>query len=82
MVEADSHLVASLGRGGGSPLNRLTLLMRLAAGDAGPIGPAADRARLEASRLMRQPETRMALAQSPEALAMVRDLAQTAGMAA
>ena len=82
LVEADSHLLASMARGGGSPVNRLTLLLRLAGGDAAPLGPAADRARLEATKLMRLPETRMALAMAPDALEQVRSLAQSAGMAA
>ena len=82
MVEADNHLIAGLARSAGPPVNRLTLLLRFAAGDAAPIGPAADRAKAEAVKLMRLTETRQALAEAPEALERVRALAQTAGMAA
>jgi hypothetical protein len=82
MVEADTQLVATVARTGGPPVNRLTLLLRLACGDAAPLGPAADRARAEATRMMRQQETRAALAEAPDALERVLALAQTAGMAA
>lgn len=82
LVEADHRVVNGLARGAGPPVSRLTLLLRFATGDAAPLGPAADRARLEATKLMRLAETRMALAGEPEALDRVRALAQTAGMAA
>jgi hypothetical protein len=82
MIEANARLTASLARAGAPVLSRLTVLLRLAAGDAAPLGPAADRAKAEVMRLMRAPETRQALAQTPEALDRVRGLLQTAGMAA
>jgi hypothetical protein len=58
------------------------VLLRYAAGEAAPHGPVADRAKAEAIRLMRSPETRMELAKAPEALDRVRGLMQTAGLAA
>jgi hypothetical protein len=82
LIEADYRLVSSLARGNGPAVGRLTMLLRFAAGDAAPMGPVAERARQEASKLMREPETRMALAMAPEALERVRALAHTAGMAA
>ena len=44
------------------------MLLRFAAGEAAPLGPAADRAKSEALKLMRIPETRAELAKTPEVL--------------
>jgi hypothetical protein len=82
MIEAESRLTAALAKAEAPVVNRLTVLLRLAAGEAAPLGPAADRAKAEAIRLMRAPETRHELAKTPEALDRVRSLMQTAGMAA
>jgi hypothetical protein len=81
-VEADAQLINALVRAEAPVVNRLTFLLRLASGQAAPAGPVADRAKAEAIRLMRAPQTREALAQSPEGLERVRALMQTAGMAA
>ncbi len=82
LVEGDAHVVAGLARPSNAPINRLTLLLRFAMGDAAPLGPAAERAKLEATKLMRLHETRQALAEAPEALERIRTLAHSAGMAA
>lgn len=82
MVEADARLVASLARAEAPVVSRLTVLLRLAAGEAAPMGPVAERARAEAVKLMRAPAARAELARSPDALARVRSLMQTAGLAA
>jgi hypothetical protein len=81
-IEAEARLVASLGRASAPPLHRLTLLLRIASGEAAPLGPAADRARAEALKLVRQPDTRTALAQAPDQVAAFRTLIQQAGLAA
>jgi len=81
-VEADAQLISALVRADAPVVNRLTFLLKLASGQAAPLGPAADRAKAEAIRLMRAPQTREALAQSPEGLERVRSLMQTAGLAA
>jgi hypothetical protein len=82
MVEAKGRLAAALARAEAPPVHRLTVLLRLAAGESAPLGPAADRARAEALKLVRQPATRAALAQSPEQFEAVRALIQQAGLAA
>jgi hypothetical protein len=82
LVEADSRLTAMLSKADAPVLSRLTVLLRLAAGEAAPLGPAADRAKAEALKLMRIPETRAELAKAPEVLDRVRTLMQTAGLAA
>ena len=61
---------------------RLTLLLKLACGEAAPLGPAADRAKAEALKLVRLDDTRAELARSPERMAEVRTLIQAAGLAA
>ena len=63
-------------------LHRLTLLLRLAVGEAGPTGPAADRAKTEALKLLRSPDARAELAESHADLQKVRTLLQAAGLAA
>ncbi len=82
MVEADAKLTAALARSSAPVVSRLMVLLRFAAGEAAPLGPAADRAKAEVMRLMRVPETRVELAKAPENLDRVRDLMQTAGLAA
>lgn len=79
-IEADARLIAQLVRAAVPPARRLAALLRLAAGDTAPPGPAADRARAEAARLLRAPETRAALTADPEALRPLRDLLQAAGL--
>jgi hypothetical protein len=81
-VEADAKLVALLIRAQAPVVHRLNLLLRLAVGEAAPLGPAADRARAEALKLTRAPELREEIARSPQAAEKVRDLLRTAGLAA
>jgi hypothetical protein len=82
MVEADNRIVASIVKAGVPLVHKLTLLLRMAMADAAPAGPAADRAKSEAVKLIRLPEFRAELAASPDAVAKVRDLMQSAGLAA
>jgi hypothetical protein len=81
-IEDEVKLTASLARAKAPPVHRLTALLRLAAGESAPFGPAADRARAEALKLVRLPETRAALAENPDQLEAVRTLIQQAGLAA
>jgi hypothetical protein len=82
IVEGDARLSASLARANAPPLHRLTVLLRLASGESAPLGPAADRARSEALKLARLPETRSALTAAPDQVENVRTLLQKAGLAA
>jgi hypothetical protein len=82
VVEAEARLTAALARAKAPPLHRLTLLLRMAAGESAPLGLAADRARAEALKLVRLPETRTAIAGAPEQIDAVRNLLQQAGLAA
>ena len=76
LVEADGRIVAQLSKGPAACLDRLTLLLQMAVGDAAPLGPAADRAKAEALRLVRNDETRLELAKAPERMARVRGMIQ------
>ena len=81
-VEGDARLIALIARAEAPPAHRLTLLLRLAAGEAAPLGPAADRAKAEALKLLRAAKTRAALAAAPDALERVKTLMAQAGLAA
>jgi hypothetical protein len=81
-IEAEAHLTASLARASAPHLQRLTLLLRLAAGETGPLGPVADRARNEAMKLFRDPGARAQFAAAPEQFESIRGLIQQAGLAA
>lgn len=80
IIEADVKLIANLARQVQVPaIQRLMLILRLAVGDAGPTGPVADRARLEALKMMRQDEVKADLGKSPERMVAVRQLVQQLG---
>lgn len=81
-VEAEARIVAMLVRSPAPLPQKLAVLLRLAAGETAPLGPAADRAKAEAVKLFRAPESRAALSAAPEALAPLRSLMQAAGLAA
>jgi len=82
LIEADGKLIALITRAPAPIAHRLSLLLRLAMGETAPRGPAADRARQEALKLVRSPAVREELAQSPASLDKVRGLMQIAGLAA
>jgi hypothetical protein len=82
IIEAEGRLTAQLARASAPAIHRLTLLLRLAAGESAPLGPAADRARAEAMKLVRHEDTRQELSSAPEHVETVRDLIQQAGLAA
>lgn len=78
LVEADSKLAALVVKANAPAVHRVTLLLKLAAGETAPLGPAAERAKAEVLKLMRTPEIRAELAQAPEVLDKVRGLLQNA----
>lgn len=81
-LEAKTKLTQNVARANAPLIHRLTLLLKLASGEAAPFGPAANRAKAEALRLFRQDELRAELAAQPEQMQTVRDLIQQAGLAA
>jgi hypothetical protein len=74
LVEAGARLCAQLARSPAPAGQKLALLLRLATGEAAPLGPAADRAKAEALKLLKTPETRAEVAGSPELASKVREL--------
>jgi len=81
-VEAESRIVVQLARSPAPLVQRLSVLLRLAAGETAPLGPAADRAKAEAIKLFRAPESRAVLSAAPEALTPLKGLMRAAGLAA
>jgi hypothetical protein len=81
-VEAEAKLVAQLGKASAPVPQRLIALLRMAAGETGPTGPAADRAKAETMRLLRAPDARAALGAAPEAVATLKPLMKAVGLAA
>ncbi|MFC3071315.1 hypothetical protein [Phenylobacterium soli] len=82
LVEADARLTLQLAKASASAVHRLTLLLKLACGETAPLGPAADRARAEALKLVRHDDLRIELSQAPEQVEQMRGLIQQAGLAA
>jgi len=81
-VEGEARIVIMLARSPAPAPQKLAVLLRLAAGETAPLGPAADRAKVEAVKLFRAPEARAALAAQPETLAPLKTLMKAAGLAA
>lgn len=81
-VEAEARIVAMLARAPAPLPQKLSVLLRMAAGETAPPGPAADRAKAEAIKLFRAPDNRAALAAAPEKLAPLKGLMKAAGLAA
>ena len=82
VVEAEARIVAMLARSPAPLHQKLSALLRMAAGESAPPGPAADRAKAEAIKLFRAPDNRAALAAAPEALTPLKGLMKAAGLAA
>ena len=81
-VEADVKLTLAIVRSAAPRVQCLVMLLRMAAGETAPLGPAADRAKIEALKLLKAPEFRAALGAAPEQLAQVRTLMGAIGLAA
>lgn len=82
VVEAEARLTVQLARAAAPVQQKLSALLRLAAGETAPLGPAADRAKAEAIKLFRAPDSRAALTAAPESLAPLKGLMKAAGLAA
>lgn len=81
-VEAEARITTLLARSPAPLPQKLAVLLRMAAGETAPAGPAADRAKAEAVKLFRAPGNRAALAATPEKLAPLKGLMKAAGLAA
>jgi hypothetical protein len=74
LIEADSRLLTMLVRAPAPLPHRLTLLAKLAMGEAGPTGPVAEKARVEALKLARDPGSREQLQDSPQTMDLIKTL--------
>lgn len=82
LIEADGKVAAHIARAGVPVTQKLSLLLKMASGQSCPVGPGADRAKAEALRLLKNPDTRQALATDAAALPALKPLMQAAGLAA
>lgn len=82
VIETDARLVTQMARAEAPPPQKITALLRLAAGQTGPSGPVADRARAEVMKLVRTPAVRTAMVETPELLHEIKGLMKTVGLAA
>ncbi|GLK48776.1 hypothetical protein GCM10017620_17490 [Brevundimonas intermedia] len=71
-LEADAGLLSQIGRAQATPVQKLTALMKMITGETAPLGPAADRARSEAIKMLRLPEIRDATAGEAALQAMMQ----------
>jgi hypothetical protein len=74
LIEADAKLCALLARSPAPLPQKATLLLRIAAGDLCPAGPAADRARATLMRLLKVPGALSQLAGSPDVTSRLREM--------
>lgn len=81
-IESRAKLVQNFVRADRPVLQRLTVLLKMAAGETAPLGPAANRAKSEALKLVKLDETRAELVAAPQHVEAFRDLIQQAGLAA
>ncbi len=79
-LEADAGLISQIARASAAVTQKLGVLLRMAAGETAPLGPAADRARAEALRMLRASEVKEALSVEPEASAALNALMPAAGI--
>lgn len=82
LMEKDVRLIAQIARSALPPVRKLQVLLKFAAGETAPTGPATDRARAEVVRLFKAPEARAMLHDDPAALTPLKPLLKAAGLAA
>jgi hypothetical protein len=76
MIEVDARLVTMLVRAPAPLAQKMSVLIKLAMGEAGPTGPVADKAKVEVMKLARAPEAREELANSPETMDLLKGMVQ------
>jgi len=81
-VADDVHLIANLARANLPVMQKLQVLLNIAAGQSAPLGPVADAARAEVMKMMRNPELRQGLMNNPKAIDALRPMMKAAGLAA
>jgi hypothetical protein len=76
MIEVDARLVTMLVRAPAPLAQKISVLIKLAMGEAGPTGPVAEKAKAEVMKLARAPEAREELAASPETMDLLKGMVQ------
>lgn len=79
-LEADAKIIQGIRKAAHSPVEKVQALIRMATGEAAPLGPAAERARQEAKRLAAHPDTTAHL--SARAAVQLQTMVQNLGRAA
>lgn len=77
-LEADAGLMAQIGRAQATPVQKMTALLKMANGEAAPLGQVSDRARSEVGRMLRAPEIRAEIDGALETDATLQALLQSA----
>lgn len=82
VIEAEAKIVSQIIKASVPVPRKLAMLLRLAAGETGPLGVPSDRARAEAIRLLKDPKSRAEIHAAPETAVALKSLMQSAGLAA
>lgn len=73
-IEAEHKMVALVTKSTAPPAQKLTMLLKMAAGETAPPGPAADRAKALALKLAAEPSVRSGLSQDAETMKRLRQV--------
>ncbi len=82
LIAGDVHLIPHLLKASVSPAQKITLLLGYATGASAPLGPVADQAKAEVTKLLRVPEIQQELLGNPQLVAAMRPMLHAAGIAA
>ena len=73
-IEAENKMVALVTKSTAPPMQKLTMLLKMATGETAPPGPAAERAKALALKLAADPDVRSGLSQEAETLKRLRQV--------
>lgn len=79
-IAEESRLLAQISKAPVPVGQRLSILLKMAVGEAAPVGPFSDKAKAEALRLLRLPEGREVLKGQPEVLQALVPLMRQVGL--
>ncbi len=79
-IAEETRLLAQISKAPVPVGQRLTILLKLAVGDAAPLGPITEKAKAEALRLLRSPEGREVLQGQPDVLQSLVPLMRQVGL--
>ena len=81
-IAEESRLLAQIAKAPAPLAQRISVLLRMATGEAAPVGKVGEMARGEALRLIRSPEGRELMRTSPDVAKTILPMMKTAGIAA